>query len=139
MLIKIGKVFILFFFLGSILSIFIYFLNLSSLANGLVYEFNIEKGWGVKKIAKELKKQKLIKSELLLVFISYILGSDKQFKEGKYLINGDLSTFEIYKEFLKGSSNINIDVTIPEGYTSRRIALKLKEFSVIDDVQDFLF
>ncbi|MCD2319155.1 endolytic transglycosylase MltG, partial [Borreliella burgdorferi] len=55
MLIKIGKVFILFFFLGSILSIFIYFLNLSSLANGLVYEFNIEKGWGVKKIAKELK------------------------------------------------------------------------------------
>ncbi len=139
MLIKIGKVFILLFFLGSIFSIFIYFLNLSSLANGLVYEFDVEKGWGVKKIAKELKKQKLIKSELLLVFISYIFGSDKQFKEGRYLINSDLSTFEIYKEFLRGSSNINIDVTIPEGYTSRRIASKLKEFAVIDDVKDFLF
>lgn len=139
MLIKIGKVFILLCFLGSILSIFIYFLNLSSLANGLVYEFNVEKGWGVKKIAKELKKQKLIKSELLLVFISYIFGSDKQFKEGRYSINSDLSTFEIYKEFLRGSSNVNIDVTIPEGYTSRRIAFKLKKFEVIDDVQDFIF
>ncbi len=49
MLIKIGKVFILLFFLGSVFSIFIYFLNLSSLANGLVYEFDVEKGWGVKK------------------------------------------------------------------------------------------
>ncbi len=76
---------------------------------------------------------------MLLVFISYIFGSDKQFKEGRYLINSDLSTFEIYKEFLRGSSNINIDVTIPEGYTSRRIASKLKEFAVIDDVKDFLF
>ncbi len=49
MLIKIGKVFILFFFLVSVLSIFIYFLNLSSMENGLVYEFDVEKGWGVKK------------------------------------------------------------------------------------------
>ncbi|WPM05633.1 endolytic transglycosylase MltG [Borreliella sinica] len=139
MLIKIGKVFIILFFLGSILSIFIYFLNLSSLASGLVYEFDVEKGWGVKKIAKELKRQKLIKSELLLVLISYIFDSDKQFKEGRYLINSDLSTFQIYKEFLRGASNVNIDVTIPEGYTSRRIAFKLKEFSIIDDVQDFIF
>ncbi len=59
MLIKIGKVFILLFFLGSVFSIFIYFLNLSSLANGLVYEFDVEKGWGVKKIAKRIKKTKI--------------------------------------------------------------------------------
>ncbi|AJA90495.1 aminodeoxychorismate lyase [Borreliella chilensis] len=139
MLMKVGKVFIFLFFLGSILSIFIYFLNLSSLADGLVYEFDVEKGWGVKKIAKELKKQKLIKSELFLIFISYIFDSDKQFKEGRYLINRSLSTFEIYKELLRGSSNVNIDVTIPEGYTSRRIAFKLKDFSIIDDIQDFIF
>ncbi len=27
--------------------------------NGLVYEFDVEKGWGVKKIAKELEKTKI--------------------------------------------------------------------------------
>ncbi len=68
MLIKIGKVFILLFFLGSVFQFLYYFLNLSSLANGLVYEFDVEKGWGVKKIAKELKKQKLIKIRIASCF-----------------------------------------------------------------------
>ena len=42
------------------------------------------------------------------------------------------------RSFLKGSPALDISVTIPEGYTARRIALKLSKFGIIDDVQSFV-
>ncbi|AWG43062.1 endolytic transglycosylase MltG [Candidatus Borreliella tachyglossi] len=117
---------------------FLYFLNSSPFKSELVYEFEVQKGWGVKKIAGELKRQGLIRSEKLLIAISYLFGSDKNFKEGKYLISSNCSTFDVYKEILKGSPVLDIGITIPEGYTSRRIALKLNKFGIIEDIQNFV-
>ncbi|WP_024653341.1 endolytic transglycosylase MltG [Borrelia persica] len=125
--------FLLFFFL-----FFLYFINSSPLKSGLVYEFEVQKGWRVKKIAWELKKKGLIRSGNLLIAISYLFGSDKNFREGKYLISGHWSTFDVYKEFLKGRPILPISITIPEGYTGRRIAIKLHELGIISDVQSFV-
>ncbi|AYE36558.1 endolytic transglycosylase MltG [Borrelia turcica IST7] len=121
-----------------ILAFFLYFLNSSPFESELLYEFEVQKGWGVKRIARELKRQGFIRSEKLLVAISYLFDSDKNFKEGKYLISRNFSTFDVYKELLKGSPALDISVTIPEGYTARRIALKLSKFGIIDDVQSFV-
>ncbi|UGQ17482.1 endolytic transglycosylase MltG [Borrelia sp. RT1S] len=121
-----------------VLLFFLYFLNSSPFESGLLCEFEVQKGWGVKKIARELKKQGFIRSEELLIAISYIFGSDKNFKEGKYSIDGSFSTFDVYKELLRGSPVLDISVTIPEGYTTRRIALRLSKFGIIDDVQGFV-
>ncbi|ASQ29446.1 aminodeoxychorismate lyase [Borrelia miyamotoi] len=117
---------------------YLYFLNSSPLKSELVYEFEVQKGWGVKRIAWELQKKGLIRSDKLLIAISYLFGSDKKFREGRYLINGNCSTFNVYKELLKGSPIFPINITIPEGYTGRRIALKLNESGIINDKQSFL-
>ncbi|AAX17208.1 endolytic transglycosylase MltG [Borrelia hermsii] len=137
----IKKIFIFLFVLFivfSVLVFFLYFLNSSPLKSDLVYEFEVQKGWGVKKIALELNKKGLIRSHKLLIAISYLFGSDKSFREGKYLINGNCSTFDVYREFLKGRPILPINITIPEGYTGRRIALKLNESGIISDVQSFV-
>ncbi|BDU62624.1 aminodeoxychorismate lyase [Candidatus Borrelia fainii] len=126
--------FIIFF----LLAFFLYFLNSSPFKSDLIYEFEVQKGWGVKKIAWELKKKGLIRSDKLLIAISYLFGSDKNFREGKYLINGHCSTFDVYREFLKGRPILPINITIPEGYTGRRIALKLYESGIISDAQSFV-
>ncbi|QMU99458.1 endolytic transglycosylase MltG [Borrelia sp. A-FGy1] len=125
-------------FILFILVFFLYFLNSSPFESEFLYEFEVHKGWGVKRIAKELKRQGFIRSERLLVAISYIFDSDKNFKEGNYLISSSFSTFDVYKELLKGSPTIDINVTIPEGYTARRIALKLSKVGIINDVQSFV-
>ncbi|AHH10902.1 endolytic transglycosylase MltG [Borrelia coriaceae] len=126
------------FIISFLLVFFLYFLNSSPFKSDLIYEFEVQKGWGVKKIAGELKKRGLIRSDKLLIAIAYFFGSDKNFKEGKYLINGGCSTFDVYREFLKGRPILSINITIPEGYTGRRIALKLNELGIISDVQSFL-
>ncbi|WP_025400909.1 endolytic transglycosylase MltG [Borrelia crocidurae] len=141
MLMVIKKIFISLFVFLLLLFLFLsflYFLNSSPLKSDLVYEFEIQKGWGVKKIAWELKRKDLIRSAKLLIAISYFFGSDKNFREGKYLINGYCSTFDVYKEFLKGRPILPINITIPEGYTGRRIALKLNESGIISNVQSFI-
>ncbi|AHH08676.1 endolytic transglycosylase MltG [Borrelia anserina] len=126
------------FIICSASAVFLCFLNSSPLKSDLVYEFEVQKGWGVKKIAWELKKKGLIRSDKLLIAISYLFGSDKNFRDGKYLINGNCSTFDVYKEFLKGRPILPINITIPEGYTGRRIALKLHELGIISDVHSFI-
>ncbi|AAX18026.1 endolytic transglycosylase MltG [Borrelia turicatae] len=126
------------FVIFSFLAFFLYFLNSSPFKSDLIYEFEVQKGWGVKKIAWELKKKGLIRSDKLLIAISYLFGSDKNFREGKYLINGHCSTFDVYREFLKGRPILPINITIPEGYTGRRIALKLSESGIISDAQSFV-
>ena len=126
------------FIVFSVLLFYLYFLNSSSLKTELIYEFEVQRGWGVKRIARELKQKRLIRSDKLLVAISYFFGSDKNFKEGKYLIHGNYSTFDVYKELLKGRPIFAINVTIPEGYTGRRIASKLNESGIINDDQSFM-
>ncbi|WKC58246.1 endolytic transglycosylase MltG [Borrelia sp. P9F1] len=138
---KMKKIFIPSFVFVSVLFsllFFLCFLNSSPSESELLCEFEVQKGWWVKKIARELKKQGFIRSEKLLIAISYIFGSDKSFKEGKYLIGRNFSTFDVYKELLRGNPALDISITIPEGYTARRIALKLRKFGIIYDVRSFI-
>ncbi|UER67855.1 endolytic transglycosylase MltG [Borrelia sp. BU AG58] len=138
---KIKKVFvssIIFVAVVCVLLFFVCFLNSSPSASEALCEFEVQRGWGVKRIAGELKKQGFIRSEKLLMVISYVFGSDGNFKEGKHLIGKNFSTFEVYKKLLKGNPALDISVTIPEGYTVRRIALKLNEFGIIGDAQSFI-
>ena len=87
-----------------ILAFFLYFLNSSPFESELLHEFEVQKVLGVKRIARELKRQGFIRSEKLLVAISYLFDSDKNFKEGKYLISKNFSTFDVYKELFEGKS-----------------------------------
>jgi len=117
---------------------FTYFLNLPPNNFPISKVFEVKKGDTVKDVAVNLEKNNYIQSALLFAF-----GPKKypnqNIKAGKYVFNQEMTTWEIYKEMIKGNSIPEYKkFTIIPGEANYIIAKKISQ--IMDNIEedDFL-
>lgn len=87
--------------------------------------FIIEKGQGVRIIAKNLKNQELIKDQVVFFLLTKQLGLDSKIQAGSFRLNPAMKASEIANQLTVGT--LDVWVTIPEGKRSGEIADTLKK------------
>jgi UPF0755 protein len=110
--------------------LFFYFLNSPSPtipAEGRF--FRVQKGETLSAIAARLKEEGLIRSPLLLKVLARVTGSELRYKSGYFRIRSDDSTVDIHTLLVSGYQE-QIKVTIPEGWTLKKIAQHLEDKGV---------
>ena len=87
--------------------------------------FIIEKGQGVRAIAKNLKDQGLIKDQVVFFLLTKKLGLDNKIQAGSFRLNPTMSATEVAGQLTLGT--LDIWVTIPEGQRVGEIADTLEK------------
>ncbi|MDR3111909.1 MAG: endolytic transglycosylase MltG [Elusimicrobiota bacterium] len=82
---------------------------------------NIQKGEGVRKIAKKMKSKQLIASEFAFLFLTQITKSQDKLKAGVYSFSKKDGMLKILKRLKSGSTNL-VRITIPEGNNIKQTA-----------------
>lgn len=90
--------------------------------NGL---FSISKGETVTVIAEHLQRQGMIRSAAFLRMLSKVTRTDGLFRAGYYRIPQGATTLAVHRLLVSGTQTL-ARVTIPEGWTARKIALHLE-------------
>jgi UPF0755 protein len=109
-----------------------YYFNLTSGKipfNGTIFE--ISTGETLSNIISRLEDEELIRSGIFLRVFSLIMNTEQDFKSGTYKIEYGYTTREIHDLLISGKQKL-ITITIPEGWTIRRIADLLDENNIID-------
>ena len=101
--------------------------------NGL---FFIDRGESLGGIGRKLQEQGYIRSGLLLNVIARLGGTQADFKAGYYRIAPGATTLAIQRLLTTGAQELT-KVTVPEGWTARKIALHLEALGVAP-AADFL-
>ena len=91
----------------------------------------ISKGSSVFQIAKKLEQREIISSATLFLVINKFLPADKQLKYGKFNFTGKYSFLDVLDKLTSGEVVTN-RITVPEGYTVRRIASLLERQELAD-------
>ena len=96
-------------------------------------EFNINSGTSTLNIIKELKDNNLIRSEFMSkVYVK--LSGKTSLKAGTYILNRNMSTFEIVDALNKGSSkDDSVSITFKPGYKISNYAKDIKANLGIDE------
>jgi UPF0755 protein len=97
--------------------------------------FGVERGDASQSLAKRLKAEGLIRSELLFRAMAKLQGSNASFKIGTYRIKPDMGTRAIMELLFSGRQAL-VRVTVPEGFTISQIA-RLLEQDGVAQVSDF--
>ena len=92
--------------------------------------FSIDKGQSLSEIGRRLQAQGFIRFAPLLDVLARVRGTQGDFKAGYYRIPAGAGTFAIHDLLVLGSKNL-VKVTIPEGWTTRKIALRLEALGVV--------
>lgn len=98
-------------------------------AEGVI--FGIEHGENLAEIAARLEEQGLVRSGLLLRVLARLKGTGQSFKAGYYRIRPAYDTLAVHDLLVEGRQD-QVSVTVPEGWTSVRIASYLAERQVTD-------
>jgi UPF0755 protein len=98
--------------------------------------FSIEKGWSLSRISRELRGQGYIRFAPLLDAVGRLKGTQGDFKAGYYRIPSGATTLAIHQLLVEGAQTIG-KVTLPEGWTSAKIARHLEAEGVCT-AADFL-
>lgn len=89
-------------------------------------EFVVQKGDGSAKVARLLDEQGLVRNRYLFIGYTLLVGKEKDFKAGRYLISSAMSIPKIVEIFSEGRAEPEgIKVTIPEGLNSGEIVAVL--------------
>ena len=103
--------------------------------------FEIKEGSTIKEVAKNLKKQKLIRSDLFFLVYSKI-NEINNIKAGNYMLNKNMNMKEITRSIQNGDNIIKNEITITfkEGKTMRIIAETIEQNTINtkDDVFNLL-
>lgn len=83
------------------------------------------KGQSISSLAGTLAEKKLIRSAVFFKLYVRLSGNEANLKAGSYRINRGLSAIQIAQIFIQGRV-YSIRITIPEGFTSRQIAILLE-------------
>lgn len=83
--------------------------------------FVIKKGTGLRSVAAELEKRKLIKSKDLFVLWALLKGGARHIRAGEYSLNQSMSPVRIFNILASGMVK-TYPVTIPEGLNAQQIA-----------------
>lgn len=99
-------------------------------------QFDIKSGQSLKTISDNLEKDGFIRNALGMRLISKIKGTEQQMKTGKYRIEFSMNAVEIHNLIVSGVGLL-YKVTVPEGFTSSKIATLLEEKGITTE-EDFL-
>lgn len=127
-------------FLIIILGVAVYFyldyqvqqpLNKSSTESRL---FEVAKGEGVRKIAKNLENSNLIASDIHFLFYYFTEKRSSTLKSGKYCLSPSLNIPEIFKKIGEGDSlPTRLSLSFPEGLRLSQIQNKLESWGLISN------
>ena len=92
---------------------------------------DISKGSSVFQIARQLEQKKIISSATLFLIANKFLPSDRGIRYGKFNFTGKYSFIDVLHKLTSGEVVTN-RITIPEGYTVRRIASLLSRQGLAD-------
>jgi len=128
------KFFIFSFFLVTILFFAVFFwqgIYLPKDKNSQEYlTFTIRRGEGVKTIAQNLEKEKLIKWSWFFVIYNFLTCNTPRLQAGTYLLSPSMNIPEIVEKFIKGEV-IKEKITILEGWSIKDIAEYLEEKGIL--------
>lgn len=95
--------------------------------------FEVSQGSALTAIAKQLKAQDLIMSELGFKQQAKQMAADTAMKAGKYELNKSMTASQIIEKMVAGDVYVEkIKVVIPEGYELKQIEERLIEAGLID-------
>ncbi|MBN2617669.1 MAG: endolytic transglycosylase MltG [Spirochaetales bacterium] len=123
--------------IGALLGAYYTYENLkpvSSSVNNI--SFYVGKGQSLETISRNLYTEGLIRNQRIFKYYGIVKEFDIMLKEGVYDISPSSSVQEIYAILIEGRQEL-ISVTIPEGYTSRKIAQIFEEKGIVKS-EDFL-
>lgn len=98
--------------------------------------FFVNYGDSLSVISNNLYEKGLIRNNYIFKYYGIYKKYDLNLKEGEYKISPSHGVLEIYRILIEGRQQL-ISVTIPEGYTARKIATILEEKGVVKS-SDFL-
>ncbi len=98
--------------------------------------FSVGRGDSLTVITGKLYEQGLIKNELIFKLYGRYEKLDSKLKEGEYKLSPSLNVKQIYSLLIEGRQEL-VSVTIPEGYTARKISKILEDKGVVK-ADDFL-
>ncbi len=110
----------------------------SSAADAETIQIDIQKGSGLKSIAKLLENENAIKDSFVFELYSKLNNKADKLKAGKYSINNSMDVPEIVEVIVSGKALIDtVKFTIPEGYNQAQIVEKLNSLGVVspEDIQ----
>ena len=93
----------------------------------------IDEGLTTKEIAAVLKNSGILLEPYSFVFWANVSGNDGKLKSGIYDLSPVSNVFALFGLLSKGGRPKEIQVTIPEGFTTRDIAERLYENGVVED------
>lgn len=102
-------------------------------AQGEEKVFVVEKGDGLKKVAANLKKENLIRSEFWFVGYVFYRGWAGQLKAGEFILSPSLTAPAIARELVGQALPQEIEVTIPEGFNLAKIDARLAAAGLIKE------
>jgi len=83
--------------------------------------FIVKKGSGLRTVANELRRKRLIKSKDLFILCAILKGGTKDIQAGEYSLNQSMSPVRIFNILSTGAIK-TYTLTIPEGLTAEQIA-----------------
>jgi UPF0755 protein len=98
--------------------------------------FSIEQGESTDLIAQKLEREGLVRSSLFMRLLVRVQGLGGRYRYGSYQIKSGMTTLEI-KELFETGKQMLVRLTIPEGWTSGKIAHYLDGLGVCPE-RDFL-
>lgn len=96
-----------------------------------IKKVEIAKGYSLKKIARLLNEQNLIKNYSIFITSAYLRGISNKLKSGEYELSTDMTPLEIMEKLYKGEI-VYYKITIPEGYNIKNIANLLEKNELIN-------
>ena len=96
---------------------------------GAAVTFTVHPGEPFGEVAARLEDRRLVRSELALRILAHLQGADSRIRAGHYSLSPSLRAREVLALLLEGRQE-EITVTVPEGWTVRRIAERLDERGV---------
>jgi UPF0755 protein len=91
--------------------------------------FEIKEGEPVRRLSYRLEEMGLIRSARLFSLLTRIHKTQGLIKSGFYRIEPNMTSLEIHDVLVAGAQELK-SVTLPEGWTSRRMAQKLEEAQI---------
>jgi len=96
-----------------------------------IKKVEIPKGYSLKKIARLLNEENLIKNYSIFITSAYLRGISNKLKSGEYELSTDMTPLEIMEKLYKGEI-VYYKITIPEGYNIKNIANLLEKNELIN-------
>jgi peptidoglycan lytic transglycosylase G len=99
--------------------------------------FRVEPGEGLSAIASRLEERGFLRSRYVLIAYARLMRTEGNLQTGYYQIPEKVSMKELHDLLLRGRQYL-VSVTIPEGYTLRRLAALLSEKEIVSSASQFI-